>query len=291
MKPYYLSRTDIENKSMTIDEFKDKHFLKIWHFHKEVEFVYIKKGKGNLFVGGEIEGFTAGELFLIGSDLPHMWLSSDEYFMEESRLLSESLAIHFKKEIIADVGLIPEYKKVHNLVKTSERGIHFSNVPNDVIKKIYDLKNLSDFKRVLSLLEILDTLAATDYKVLTTDGYIRRFKPSGRNNLDKVYSYIFNNFHKTIRLDEVAEIAHMNSSAFSRFFKKMNNKTLVQYINEIRVGYACKLLLEDTHSVSQICYECGFNNVSNFNRQFKMLKGVTPKEFIKERGVLKPASN
>src|SRR5699024_1567522 len=105
--------------------------------------------------------------------------------------------------------------------------------------------------------------------------------PRESNKLNKVYEYIYNNFSKSIRLKDVAEVAHMNPSAFSRFFKKNHNKTFTRYLNEIRIGYACKLLMEGKHKILAICFDCGFNNISNFNRQFKLIRGMTPTNFIK----------
>ena len=126
-----------------------------------------------------------------------------------------------------------------------------------------------------------------DFKLLSSEGYVNSFKNTKSKNLDKVYEYIFKNFNQQIYLSDVANIANMNPSVFSRFFKRVNRKTFSKYLNEIRIGYACKLLTEQKHNISAICYESGFNNISNFNRQFKAVKGVPPSEYVKHYNKVK----
>jgi AraC-like DNA-binding protein len=142
--------------------------------------------------------------------------------------------------------------------------------------------SLDGFNKTVTFLNILNRLSShKEYKLLASSGYIKSFKVKTNKTLDKVYAYIFKNFNKGISLEEVAKIANMNPTAFSRLFKRVNGKPFSRYLSEIRIGYACKLLLEQKANISEVCYEVGFNNISNFNRQFKIIMACNPSEYIK----------
>src|SRR5699024_3566224 len=130
------------------------------------------------------------------------------------------------------------------------------------------------------LLEILIFLAnQKNYRILSGGEYIKSFRGGRNDKMKPVYEYIINDFTQRVCLDEAARLAHMDPSAFSRYFKRIHKKTFIQFVNEVKIGYACKLLLSQKYNVSQVCYRSGFNNISNFNRQFKSLKKMTPTEF------------
>lgn len=136
----------------------------------------------------------------------------------------------------------------------------------------------------MAFLNILNKLAKhKDTKRLSSQGFVNSFKASKSDTQDKIQAYIFKNFNRDINLEQAAKIANMNTSAFSRYFKRVNKKTFSKYVSEIRIGYACRLLLEDKFNISTICYESGFNNISNFNRQFKIIMGCTPSEYLAKR--------
>jgi AraC-like DNA-binding protein len=140
---------------------------------------------------------------------------------------------------------------------------------------------LDGFEKTMKFIRILHALTKhKNYKLLSSKGFVNSFNKTENKNLDKTYEYIFSHFNNPISLNEVAEVASMNPSAFSRFFKRVNRKTFTRYLNEIRIGYACKLLMEHKFNISTICYESGFNNISNFNRQFKSIKGMSPTDYI-----------
>lgn len=260
------------------------NFLKVWHFHSEVELVVILKSTGIRFIGDSIETFKEGELVLIGKNLPHMWMNDPVYFEKDSELTAEALVIHFREDIAGqEFWNLPEIKNISRLMKLARRGIKFNGIENkDIIQKVRELLDLTGFKKVIQFLQILDELASeTDYEMLSSPTFVKDFNKSDKQRLEPVYNFIINNFKTGISLDQVAEVACMNPSAFSRYFKRVHRKTLTAYINELRVGYACKLLLEDKYSKTDICFECGFNNLSNFNRQFKSITSYSPSEYLK----------
>jgi len=283
MKLNSLDRTSSQNTSFTVKSNSHPNFLKVWHHHEELELVFIKKSTGTRFIGDSIEKFSEGEVILIGKQVPHLWLNDDVYFQENSGLWAEAIGIHFKEDFLGEKFLeIPEAKALSRLFLQSARGIKFREVDALVLKKIENLLVQVGFQKLIALFEVLDSLSKhKDVQLLCSEGYVNSFNTGADKSLDKFYSYIFKNFNKDICLKDVADVANMNPSAFSRFFKRVNRKTFTRYLNEIRIGYACKLLMEQNNTISWVCYEAGFNNISNFNRQFKTIVQMSPKEYIK----------
>ncbi len=284
MKLHLLDRSTLNDNTFSIKKNCYPYFLKLWHHHPDLELVVINKSTGTCFVGDAIEKFEKNDIVLIGADLPHMWLNDDVYFRKDSKLLAEAVAIHFKKDFLGKQFFeISEMKNIQELFLRSQNGIKFINVDPNIINDIENLLVLNGFEKMISFLSILNKLAKHKaYKLLASDGFLNTFNKSENKVLDKVYEYIFKNFTKPITLNEIASVANMNPSAFSRFFKRVNRKLFSKYLNEIRIGYACKLLMEQNNNIASICYESGFNNLSNFNRQFKLITKMSPKAYIKQ---------
>lgn len=283
MKPHFLDRTDLQNKSVSVHHNKYPHFLKVWHYHEQLELVLILKSKGTRFVGDSIEKFNRGEIILLGKNLPHMWLNDKEYFEKESNLLAEAIAVHFKEDFLgAEFFNLPEMKHIRNLFEKATRGLKFTLNNETISAEIKALITSNDVEKIIKIVRILDLLAKEQtHTQLSTSGFVNSFRITENKKLARVYAYIFNNFKNHITLEAAADVAHMNPSAFSRYFKKVSRKTFSKYLNEIRIGYSCKLLLEEKYSITDICYASGFNNISNFNRQFKVITDYSPTEYLK----------
>lgn len=281
MKPLLIDRSSSPNKSFTIRNHRFPYFLKVWHHHLELELVVIIKSNGTKFIGDNIEQFCEGEVVLIGKNLPHMWLNDNQYFEKDSILEAEAIVIHFKEDFAGkDFLKMPEMSSIAMLLDRSSLGIKFSGNLVWFIHQIKNIHELKEFDRTMKFIQLLNFLALyKDQRPLSSIGFINSFKKTDRKNLDRVYEYIIKNFKNNIRRIDVAEIANMNPSAFSRFFKRINRKTFTEYLNEVRIGYACKLLIENKSNISEICYESGFNNLSNFNRQFKNAMKCSPTDY------------
>jgi AraC-like DNA-binding protein len=291
MKLHLIDRSSQHFSSFAAKKNQYPYFLKMWHYHPELELVLLIKSTGTRFIGDSIEKFEEGELILIGENLPHMWLNDDEYHQQPPTLTAEAIAIHFRKDFLGSNFFdIPEMKKISKLLIRANQGIHFLNIPSQIIADIKEIVELSDFERIIKLIRILNKLSShTDFRLLSSKGFMNTFGESTTGNrLDSVYEYVFKNFNKPIQLKDVANIANMNASAFSRFFKRMNRKTFSKYLNEIRIGFACKMLIEEKYNISTICYQSGYNNISNFNRQFKKIKKVSPSEYILQYKKISP---
>ncbi len=284
MKLHLLDRSSLSNSSFTAKVNDYPYFLKIWHYHPELELVVILKSEGSCFVGDSIEKFEVGDIILLGKDIPHMWLNDEDYFKQDSKQSAKAIAIHFKQDYLGAAFFeTPEMIHILELFDRARFGLKFSNLDIKIVEDIQNMLELNGFEKTMYFLNILNALAKhKNYKLLASNGYLNSFKTTKNETQDKVQDYIFKNFNREITLEEVAQIANMNTSAFSRFFKRVNRITFSRYLAEIRIGYACKLLLENKSNIASICYEIGFNNISNFNRQFKLIMNCTPSTYVKQ---------
>lgn len=283
MKLHLLDRSHTTS-AISVRKNSYVNFLKIWHYHPELELVIVLKSKGTRFIGDSIEKFQPRDVVLIGENLPHMWLNDPKYFQEDESLKAEAVAIHFKEDFLGNTFLqLPEIKPIVSLFKKAEQGIQFRNVPDVLIQSIIKLNDETDFNKTHQFIGILHQLALhDDFNLLASSGYVASLRLEESELSNKVIAFIFNNFNKEIDLKTVADIVNMNPSAFSRSFKRVHRKTFSKYVNEIRIGYACKLLIENELNVAAIAYESGFNNLSNFNRKFKMIKHMSPSAYLKK---------
>lgn len=285
MKLHFLDRTNSQLNSFSITRNQHPHFLKVWHYHPELELVIILQSTGTRFIGDSIERFQKGDVVLIGANLPHMWMSDEVYFLKNNTLYADAISIHFRQDFLGDKFINAfEMKPLRELIHRAALGICFNELDQQTIYQFKSLAldtELSPLEKTLRLLNVLGQLSVHEnYKILSSAGFKNSFDKVDNGNLKKIYEFIFENFSNPISAKDVAEVVHMNTAAFSRFFKRIHRKTFISYLNEIRIGYACKLLIEKKHKVISICYESGFNNISNFNRQFKLIKGMTPTEFV-----------
>lgn len=283
MKLHLINRASHENSSFTVTDNEHPNFLKIWHYHPELELVHVKKSTGKRFIGDSIDRFEEGEVILIGKNLPHMWLNEDEYFAEDSTLIARAISIHFKHDFLGSEFIkAPEMRAISELMERASFGVSFVDLDIRHKNNIDSLLHLEGFQRTIKFIELLNVLAIhKNYKLLSSEGFVNSFGKTEHKKMDKIHEFIFKNFNTPIQSKDVAEVANMNTSSFSRFFKRTHRKTFTRYLNEIRVGYGCKLLLEEKNNITAVCYESGFNNVSNFNRQFKEIIGMSPTEYIK----------
>ncbi|MDO6738672.1 AraC family transcriptional regulator [Wenyingzhuangia sp. 2_MG-2023] len=272
------------NKSFSVYKNNKPYLDESWHLHQELELIYIIEGEGTCFIGDNVHEFKAGELSLIGSNMPHLWRNSDEYH-KDINLKAEVIVLHFNEDFLGkDFFEKTEMVLIKNLISKASNGIAFlaDDVKSFVAQEMSRLLTLTGFKSIACLLGILDALASTkDIKEFASNGYTEKIYVKDSQRLEKVYQFVLENLGREIHLDEVAEIAHLGVSPFCRFFKKRMHKTFSQFLNEVRVGHACKLLIENKLSISEVTYSCGYNSQTNFNRQFKKIKGINPKAFQK----------
>jgi AraC-like DNA-binding protein len=286
MKPALFYKIQLpEDKHYDIVKVSLKGFVVPWHFHPEIEIMLITKGKGTRFVGDSIESFEPFDLVMVGSNLAHVWKNSQDHYMEETSSVAECIYIVFRDDSFGKEFFdIPEMHRIKELITRSERGIKFGEKTKAaVIDKIIEASQQSGVNQFISLMGILNVLSnSDDFSYLSTIGFNGKIESFDLQRLNRVLEYVMANFRNDIKLEDVASIANMSTTSFCRYFKNRTNKTVMRFINEIRIGYAHKMLVETQYNVEQICYECGFKNVSNFYEQFQKITGKSPFKYRKE---------
>ena len=257
------------------------HFTYPWHFHSEFEIVYVLKSSGKRFVADSVESFQEGDITLLGSNLPHFWKSEIQEANENANHVN-AIVVQFHKDFFREeINSYPEFHRISELLKRAGRGINFSKISGEKIGKMLKrLLKLNGLERMLYFIKLLDTMARNEnYRILASKAYQLEEQKELNNRLDKIMYFINTNYQRKITQEEVASKIGMTTAAFCRYFKEKTGKGFIFFVNEMRIGYACKLLIENRLSISQICFECGFNNISNFNRMFKRQTGFTPGEY------------
>ncbi len=251
----------------------------LWHYHPEIELVYVNGGAGKRQIGSHVSYYSKGDLILIGSNLPHCGFT-DKLTGNESETV-----IQMKQDFLGnDFFTIPEMKKIYSLLEMAKGGIAFSGrVKQKVGDKMEVLEYQTDFQRLLSILNILNELAnSKEFKILNAEGFAIETEVKDNDRINIVFNHVKSNFKEEISLAEIADMVSMTIPSFCRYFKKITNKTFTQFVNEYRLVHASKLLAEQSLSITEICFESGFNNFSHFNKSFKAFTGQNPSQYRNE---------
>lgn len=261
-----------------------------WHYHPEIEIILIRKGKGTFIIGDAVASFEENDIFMLGSNLPHLF----RYDTTEEQNYSDAYVIHFLPTFFSSEFLsFPEMKSVKEIISKATRGIQIKN--NDPIQNNYLFESLHEsegFHRIIKLFNVISHITQNDNNTLLSSlGFSQTYDSIDSERLDNIYQYVLSNFDREISLEEISNVANLSVNSFCRYFKTKTNKTFTNFLLEIRIGHACKLLLETDLNISQICFECGFNNLSNFNRYFKKFVQKTPTEYLKNANKKSAAQN
>lgn len=270
------------DKSFIVFREKGIFFPCPWHYHPEYEIVLVNKSSGRRMTGDHIGYFDEGDLVLIGSSLPHVWVNDIEFLTGQAGYEAEAVVIHFSDNFLGkNLDNIPEMESFKKILNLSNRGLVIKGKTRDKISKIMnDLLHMSGLMRLSGLFMIFDILANShEYETLASPGYAKNIELNTTDRFDKINKFILKNFDKDISLPEIASVANMGITTFCNFFKEHYRVTFIAYVNSIRIGNACKLLNDNNQNVSEVAYTCGFKNLANFNRQFKKFKNMTPSEF------------
>ena len=249
------------------------------HFHPEYEINFISNAKGGRRVVGDHIGIIdEQELVMIGPNIYHGW----ENYKNTGNTLLHEITIQFPRDFYSDKILEKNFfMPIHKLFQNANRGILFSKEITNLVKaKIILISQKNGFEGFLLLQSLLNDLAnSSDQKLLTNVSFqdIKDFHNSER--IELTYNYLMENYKNKIKVDDIAKLLNMTTISFSRLIKQRTGKTFTEFVNEIRIGFATRKLIDSDDNISQICYDCGFNNISNFNRIFKQHQNTTPSEF------------
>jgi len=224
-------------------------------------------------------------LVFTGPHLPHLWRSDDVYFDKRSNHKTEGIVIYFNENFLGDHILDKEEMlSIKKLFAKSMRGLEFYGTKRtQAVRLMEELVHMKGISSVIQLLHILEVLASTkEYHYISSVHYEESFNQHETDRLNKVYEYVMKNFRRKVSLEEIAELLHMTPTSFSRYFTMKNNKPFSRFVAEVRIKHACEMLTETDASIAEVCYECGFNTLSNFNKQFKEITLKKPTEYKKE---------
>jgi AraC-like DNA-binding protein len=257
------------------------HFRFPWHFHDECEIVYIIKSYGKKFVGDAVEEFGPGDLSIYGSNLPHFYMSDPAFYVGDPNLRVNAIVIQFPVNYFPPTQLqAAEFVSVKRLLGSISAGLTYSAERAEYGGKIlHEIYMANGMERYLLFVKLIDYLGRAESRTIATPDYINIGSAQEDPRMAKIYKFTTRNYNRKIVLDEVASVAGMNVSAFCRYFRKKSGKTFAQYVNELRISYACKFLKHGNQTIAHICDEAGFNNLSNFNRQFKSIMGKSPSAY------------
>ena len=256
------------------------HFYPYWHYHPQYEIMLIEKSSGTRYVGDSISRFGAGDITFLGSDIPHLFRSYPEYFNANSKKRAKATVLYFSDEFVnSDFFNLREMLSINELMQLSKRGLQILGRSKvDVARRVHQIAKGNGMQRLIDFISLLHYIASKgEYKVLSSMGFTKAMDKNDLLRLNRIFDYLLKNLHNNITLTDVSKIANMSTSSFCRYFKAHTNKTLITFLNEIRIGQACRLLIENKNmNISQICYECGFNSLTNFDIQFKKIKKTNP---------------
>jgi AraC-like DNA-binding protein len=267
--------------SFTYTKYNEKTNNKadVWHYHPEIELVFVNGGSGKRQIGSHISYYTDGDLLLIGSNLPHCGFTN-EYTGNKNEIV-----IQMKPDFLGnDFFTIPEMKNILNILNQAKGGIAFEGETKKMIgAKIERMQNESKFERLLTIFKVLNKLGkAKDFKILNADGFALEMQIQDNDRINVIFNYVKDHFQNQITLEEVSKLVSMTEPSFCRYFKKITNKTFTTFVNEYRLVHASKLLAEKPISISEICFESGFNNFSHFNKSFKAYTGKSASQYRQE---------
>jgi AraC-like DNA-binding protein len=275
MKVEYEKISPDTGSSFRLIHWKSENDRYFWHYHPEYEIVFVRKGSGKLHIGEHLKNYEEGELVFIGPDLPHTGFGYGVIGEHEE------IVVQLRKDFLGE-GFMqkPELQHIRELFERAKQGLSFQGKARKLAaNKLQKMLTLSHFERLVELLNIFHTLATTtDFLILNTADKRFDFNHKDEDRINKVYEYVEQNYQQNVDIQAVADLTNLTIPSFCRYFKKITHITYTDFVNEYRINQACRLLFENK-SIADICFEVGFNNISHFNKTFKQLKGVSPREY------------
>ena len=275
------------DKSFIVFNEVGPYFPYPWHYHPEYELVMIRRSTGRRMVGDHIGHFEEGDLVFMGPLIPHVWVNDPEFVQGKKEYLADAIVIQFVDNFLGQTFMqIPEMEEFRQFLKISDRGMVIKGKAREKINALMEemLPNngLQRLSSLFSIFDILSGLKKSEYELLASPGSLQNINSNTSDHFNKINEYIMRNFYEDISLPEIASVANMAVTTFCNFFKEHYRVTFVEYLNRVKIGYACKLFSENDVNVVEAAYKSGYNNLSNFNKQFKKLKNMTPSEYRKK---------
>nr|WP_299421624.1 AraC family transcriptional regulator [uncultured Emticicia sp.] len=275
MKVEYEKISPDTGSSFRLIHWKSENDRYFWHYHPEYEIVFVRKGSGKLHIGEHLKNYEEGELVFIGPDLPHTGFGYGVIGEHEE------IVVQLRKDFLGEEFMQkPELQHIRKLFERAKQGLSFQGKSRKIVAaKLQKMLTFSNFERLVELLKIFEILATTtEFSVLNAADKRFDFNHKDEDRINKVYEYVEKNYQKNVDIRAVADLANLTIPSFCRYFKKISHITYTDFVNEYRINQACRLLFENK-PIADICFEVGFNNISHFNKTFKQLKGMSPREY------------
>ena len=271
-----------ESKTFLLKELNDAHFDPVWHAHSEYQLFVVLEGTGTRFIGETVNAFRPGELILLGPHLPHLWRSDERYFDRNSGERAHGIVLyldeHFPGNEMVDKD---EFLQVRKLLQRARHGIQFTGrKKDDAIELMREMLTHEGMESIVLLFKLFHQLSGLrNSETICHSAYQEPYQKNEAQRMNIVYDHVMKNFSRQIPLAELAALVHMTPSSFTRYFTTRNNKTVCDFLKEVRIAQACKRLTDTDDLIADISYTCGFNTFSNFNVQFRELVGCRPSEY------------
>jgi len=281
MEPLYFKIPRSDKESLRIEYWDLNFFFEPVHFHEDCQLTYILEGDGQVFLGETITDFSKGDALLIGKNVPHVLRNNENYY-RNPQLHARAISIFFSQDTLTAIfNVLPEASSLQKLLDYSAYGIKLDGkVASKVHKGMEKMLNLSNFDCFLKFIGILNQISKADDLFLISKNSIPLHSVSEANRkINIIYEHVMANFHEKITLNEISSKVNMSPTAFCRFFKQRTLKTFSNFLIEVRIANACKMLIEGDYNTTQCCFSNGYNNVSNFHRHFRKVTGMTPGEY------------
>ena len=282
MKAVLKKSTITPDHSFNIHKDTGIQMLSPWHYHPEIELLVLKRSSGKCLIGDYVGPFSNGDTFLFGSNLPHTFRHEKKYMERADDRRGESIVVLFNQELWGSQMLnLPEMTPISRLLEVSKLGLRINgNTRKKIAQIAEDMLVETPSKRLMLLLQALEIISSTqEYDNVSSRGFLPDINLQDRSRMNKVFEYTFVNFKRKILVEDVAGLISMGTHSFCRYFKNKTRKTYVDFLIEVRIGHACRLLVEQDLNVTEIAYECGYNNISHFYHQFKALTEKHPLEY------------
>ncbi len=253
-----------------------------WHFHPEIELLFCVKGRGTNYVGNYVAPIEEGEILLFGKNLPHTRQRDRNYYAGHSDQEPETIVVQFHDQFLGQqLFELHEFVAIKSLLNKATRGLRFTGLTRErVAAELFELTRLEGLNALLKLLSILDLLGKSDdFTYLNAESFVKSYTNSDTQKINRVFAYVNDHFRDRISLMEAAEICSLTPAAFCRYFKARAKKSFLEYVNHVRIDYACSLLTLGTLDITEVAFESGFNNMSNFQKQFRKVMNTTPSAY------------
>jgi AraC-like DNA-binding protein len=285
MLPKLEKVPSIHSSSITVKREVTPYMDYPWHYHPEFEIIFVEKSYGTRFMGNHIGHFSDGDLMFISPNLPHLWRNDPDFYKNNKDFFVDVYVIHFREDALNEGFFdLPELVHVKKLFLRGQQGVLIQpgSDHDKIAALVKEIVITSGITRLFLFLKTLDAIANTEnYELLSCRGYTDSVNTADTERINMVMNFVMKHFSEDIKMKKVAALANLTEASFCRYFKSKTHKTFSQFLNEIRILNACKLLANNNLTITEICYNIGYNNISHFNRQFKSITGMTAKNYAK----------